>query len=270
MTLPLGVHADIPDDAYHADASLSSTGARKLLPPSTPAHFRWWADNPQPPKDSFDLGKVAHAMILGAGELFVEVESLDRRSKAVREEIAAIRDCGGVPLLSKDMRRAEAMADAVLSHPLAGRLLAEGTPEVTLRWDETVDVDGTEVVVPCRARLDWLCDDGTVVDIKTTGDLAAGDVFRKSIRRWRYPVQEAWYRQGIAACGLAGRAPFLFVVVESDPPHLPNVIQIDPADVDAATFDCDHARAVWARCQQSGQWPGYPLEIATITTRWVA
>jgi hypothetical protein len=46
------------NEEYHADrGSLSSSGARKLLPPSCPALFRHAQDTPQEPKKTFELGR---------------------------------------------------------------------------------------------------------------------------------------------------------------------------------------------------------------------
>ena len=60
ITAP-GVY-DIPAEDYHRDpvpgGSLSSTGARKLLPPSCPAKFRYEQDNPPTPTAALDFGQA--------------------------------------------------------------------------------------------------------------------------------------------------------------------------------------------------------------------
>ncbi|MBO0827768.1 MAG: hypothetical protein J2P24_08300 [Streptosporangiales bacterium] len=42
---------NLPAAVYHADpvpgGSLSQSGAKKLLPPSCPALYRYWADHPE-------------------------------------------------------------------------------------------------------------------------------------------------------------------------------------------------------------------------------
>jgi len=70
-----GIYPDVDEIDYHADTlltpsfgpSLSSTGARALLPPSCPALFRHQQDAPRVEKPAFDLGHAVHARILGIG-----------------------------------------------------------------------------------------------------------------------------------------------------------------------------------------------------------
>jgi hypothetical protein len=81
VTTP-GPHAQLPEAAYHNDpvpgGSLSSTGARKLLPPGCPAKYRWWADNREPFKAVFEEGKAAHRKVLGVGPELVLVDRRER------------------------------------------------------------------------------------------------------------------------------------------------------------------------------------------------
>ena len=52
---------EMTNEEYHSHRyALSSSGARKLLPPSCPAIFRYEQDHPQPPKKVFDIGSAAH------------------------------------------------------------------------------------------------------------------------------------------------------------------------------------------------------------------
>jgi hypothetical protein len=64
---------DLPADVYHADpvpaelgGSLSSSGAKLLLPPSCPAIYQWARTHPTY-SDAFDFGHAAHKKVLGAG-----------------------------------------------------------------------------------------------------------------------------------------------------------------------------------------------------------
>lgn len=146
---------DIPADEYHADrTSLSSSGARKLLPPSCPALFRWEQDHPQPPKKTFEIGTAAHQMVLGAGPELVVVDRERWDTNAVKAEVAAIRETGAVPLKPSQYAEIKAMAAALRAHPLAAALLDPeyGKPEQSLFWRDP------ETGVNCRARLDWLPD----------------------------------------------------------------------------------------------------------------
>ena len=66
-TLPAGtsvpaagprVVENMPEAEYHAHPALSSTGARRLLPPSCPALFAYEREHPPQPKAAFEHGRA--------------------------------------------------------------------------------------------------------------------------------------------------------------------------------------------------------------------
>ena len=72
---------DIPEDEYHRDCvpaelggSLSSSGAKLLLPPNCPAIFDYQRRHGKRPSKAMELGTVVHGMVLGTGQ---PVEVLD-------------------------------------------------------------------------------------------------------------------------------------------------------------------------------------------------
>jgi hypothetical protein len=262
---------DIPDVDYHADpvagGSLSSTVARKMLPPSCPALALWAATHPEF-KDAYDLGSATHRLILGAGQELIEVDADSWRSPKTRAQRDEARARGAVALLSHDLRKAEAMAKAVHEHPVASALLAPGTghPERTVVWADP------ETGVWCRAMLDWFpTDDGWVepiaVDVKTT-DSAASAAIAKTVANYGYQQQRDFYGRGLASAGLVD-VPFLFVFVEKDPPHLVRVVELDSAaEADGHTRNA-RALRLWAACRETGIWPGYGDDIELIgLPRW--
>jgi hypothetical protein len=246
---------DIPEDQYHRDplrhlgGSLSSTTARKLLPPSCPALARWEVDHPQL-KSAYDLGSVTHRLVLGSGCPILEVPAKDwtaagAAGKAAKDKARAE---GSVPLLSKDLAKARAMRDAVHADPLARALLTlpGGAPEQTLIWQE----DGTW----CRAMFDRLGDPS--VDLKTC-ESVDDDHLTKAVWNYGYHVQRVFYGRGYRA--IYGRpVDFYFIFVQKDPPHLVRVVQLDAELERIGEQKVDEALDVWRDCQKTGTWPGYP------------
>lgn len=251
-----GVHDDMPPDVYHADpvpgGSLSSTGARKLLAPSCPAKYRWWADHGQAAKKEFDLGHAAHSEVLGVGETVVVVDADSWRTKKAQAEAAEARAADAVPLLTATWQVVLDMADALRAHPIAGPLFAPGTgrPELSMFWHDT------EFGVHRRARLDWV-KDRIVTDYKTARS-AAPDDCAKAMAEHGYGQQGDWYLTAGRELGLIGDdAAFLLVLQEKTAPYLVTVCEPD-ADALAAGRDLNRrALDVFARCQASGVWPGY-------------
>lgn len=254
VTAP-GVH-QMTDAEYHADpvpgGSLSRSEAKQLL--ECPARFAWERQHGRKPRREWDIGHAAHKLILGSGPDLVRVDADEWRSKAVKADVAAIREAGGVPLRPSDFDTVHAMADKLREHPIARRLFDRdhGQPEQTLIWH------GSDVWL--RARLDWLPDpkpDGRMVipDYKTC-DTASPAAIRKAVASYAYHLQDAWY--SAAVDNVLGVAPaFVFVFQEKAPPYLVTVAQLDDEAKDAGHRAMSAAIEIWRQCTESGIWPGY-------------
>lgn len=254
----LGLHTDLSNEAYHADkTSLSSSGARKLLPPSCPAKFRYEQDHPQPATKTFDYGNAAHKEVLGNGPDLVVVDADLWNTDAIRDEIAAIRAAGGIPLKQHEMDMVKAMADAIRRHPLAAALLdpAYGAPEQSGFWiDEPTGIRR-------RVRFDWLPSqqDGRLIipDYKTAAD-ASDRVMEKEIEKYGYNCQAAWYEEAAQALELGGKdTEMLLIAQEKKPPYLVNVIGIEAFSREIGRAKNRVAIEKFAECTASGHWPGY-------------
>lgn len=269
-----GAYAGMPEWRYHRNEALSSTGAKKLTAPSTPAHFREWFDSPEKASKPFEIGRAAHTVVLGTGAPLHVVDADSWQTKAAREERELARDMGRIPVLQKEYEQVQAMADAIRSHPLAGFLFqrqryeagrlieATGTPEVSLFWrDEMAGVEK-------RCRLDWLPSrltrDGMLVvpDYKTCVS-ASDDACDRAVRDYGYHQQGQWNTEGIEACGLSGGAPVLFVFVfqEKNPPYLINIKAIERQTMQVAERKNWEAARLFAQCTESGVWPGYSDQV---------
>ena len=282
---------DIPAHVYHGDpvpgGSLSSTGARKLLPPSCPALFKHWLEHGQAPKDEFDFGSAAHRLVLGVGAEIAEIKADSWRSPATREEADEHRAAGRIPLLSRDVETVHAMADALRAHPIASALFRPGTgrAEQTLVWREighytegSADHERGFVVLPqpvhCRALVDWLPSYSPnrgerpahpsrllLPDYKTCASAAPDDAV-KSIARYGYHIQGAFYLAGLRALGLADEsARFLLVMQEKTAPYLVTVIEPDATAMRLGARRCREAIDTYARCAATGRWPGYSDDV---------
>jgi hypothetical protein len=264
-----GLYDGIDEAVYHADKeSLSVSGAKKLLPPSCPAIFHHEREHGQPHKAVFDFGKAAHAVVLGAGADIKVVDADSWRTKAAKEDADAIRAAGHTPILAHEWQQIRGMADAIKAHPLASALLnpERGKPEQSGYW--TDDVTG----VLRRFRLDWLPDtDGgrlLVADYKTC-QAASRPAIAKAVASFRYFMQDAWYRDGLHALGLADDVAFLFIFQEKTAPYLVNVVELEPAAVELGRKRNDEALRIYRDCTEAGVWPGYSSEVELINLpRW--
>jgi hypothetical protein len=246
---------DLSDLAYHKSPALSASGAKLIL--KSPAHYRWAMDHPAPPSPTFTLGHAVHSLVLGSGRQVVRVYFDDYKTKDARLLRDVLLSADMIPLTRPEWAQVRAMADAVLSHPLAAALFADGQPELSIF---TAD---PETGVELRTRPDWI-GSRFVVDLKTAATADPRE-FANACERYGYFQQAAWYLDQAAAAGLIDDdARFLFVLVEKDAPHLVNVVEPDMPSVQRGREKNRRAIDIFAECVATGTWPGYPTDTATI------
>lgn len=264
MSINEGLHFDLPHEDYLAQHDwLSASGIKRLIPPSTPAHFKA-AQGREEHKPAFDFGKAAHARVLGVGEDVVVVDAEDWRTKDARLARDAAHEEGKVPILAKDNAVIDGMAASLADHSIAPLLFATGQPEVSAFWTDP------ETGVQCRARFDWLPGQQkgrrlVVPDLKAAATAAPSE-FAKSAARFGYYAQQEHYRDGLMALGIDDDPAFVFVVIEKEFPYLVTVAQfVEPADVKLARAAVDRSRRVFAECTATDSWPGYGDRIHSLS-----
>lgn len=248
-----GVYDDVSEIEYHSDHdSLSSSGARKLLPPSCPAVFKHERDRGSMRTSFFDEGIAAHSLVLGAGAEIVEVDADAWNTKDAKQARKAAYEAGKVPLLTKKLAEIEEMADKVHENLLARELLADGQPEMSAYAMDPVSW------TMLRARPDWLTEfrgQLTAVDYKTSKDADPG-MFATSAGRYGYHCQEAFYRDVLAECDIHIER-FVFLVQEKEPPYLLSFHEFTAEDVALGRRLNRLAIETYAACVAEDRWPGY-------------
>lgn len=257
---------DMDEALYHSGPtpteSLSVSNAKRLLPPYSPARYRHDRDHGRRPSAAFDFGHAAHALVLGVGGTIVPIDARDWRTKAAQEARDAARAAGQIPMLAADLDEARAMADAVRTHKVAGPLFDAGRPEVSLFG---VD-DATGVWL--RGRVDWIAAtndaEAVFVDYKTTTSADRSE-FNRSVERYGYAMQAAWYLDLAAQLDdLPNVERFVFVAQEKEAPYLPNVFELDADWLAIGRALNRQAIDLFAACLASGRWPGYSDDVTVL------
>lgn len=265
MSNAVGVHADIPETEYHADrGSLSQSGAKLLL--SSPAKFKQAQDHPPKPKREYDLGHLAHKLVLGKGADLVVVDAPDWRTKAARESRDTAHELGLVPVLESELARAQRMQAAVRDHELAGAIFAQGRAEISMYADDP------DTGLPLRGRADWITNGNVInlgdrlliVDYKTTTDANPRNWWRAAFR-FSYHLQFAWYIELARALKLDDSPIFLHVCQELEPPHLISVNELGVDEYKLGREQMREAIAIYLDCRDRDVWPGYPPLINPIS-----
>lgn len=255
---------DMDEDWYHSpfgpvpEGSLSSSGAKLLLPPNCPAIFDYQRRHGKRPSKAMELGTVVHGLVLGTGQPVDVHDYRDWTTKAAKEAKAKSLEAGHVPMLTDKYAEALAIAEAVREHPTAGPLLAEGDAEVSGFWQDE------EFGVWRRCRWDHLTPYGEIADLKTCASAAPQDVAR-AMHDYGYYLQNAWYRDGYTA--LLGEEPrdFLNVFVATEPPHLITIARLKDEHVALGRQRCRAALEKYRDCAELDVWPAWsddPIDIS--------
>lgn len=260
-----GKSAQLTNAEYHADLAVSKSHLDLVA--RSPRHYwhRYLNPDAEPPEPTpaMVVGSAVHTRVLEPHRYGIEyavAPVLDRRTKAGKEawDQFQAESQGKTVLTTEQDVLAEAVAHAVHEHPAAALLLSKpGQVEQSYFWDDQ------ETGERCKCRPDWHSDCGRlIVDLKTTED-ASPTGFQRSVQKFRYHVQAAWYLQGL------GAEQFVFIAVEKQPPHLVGVYVATPEMVAAGARVAARDLARLAECRAADQWPGYGDEITPIDLpRW--
>lgn len=286
-----GIYLDVPEAAYHASETYSRSELY-VLAMKTPAHLRYQrlsrmavpGVEPEPEEtrnlgDAFTVGSAFHCFALTPelsetawGILPPGHKATTNDGKATLADFRERYGRNGV-LRYQDAEQVVAMVASAKAMPAARHILFDlpGVPELTLVWREFVRIgDDAPVEITMRCRLDryilpvavdvapgeaGALAGGAIVDLKSTRD--ASEDFMKGAWNYGYVFQEAVYRAGCVACGLPVEEGFVSVLVEKEPPYLPNVVRYDQGEVADMGDVYGRTLALLARCITTDTWPGY-------------
>lgn len=251
-------------DDYQAADTLSFTGAVKLLPPSCPAKYRYWRDNPETHNGIFDIGHAVHELVFGGEKRVIVVQRDTWQTKDARTLRDAAYAAGKLPILVEQWQRVQDMAEALWRHPIASALLRGGAFEQSIFWKDT------HAGIQRKARLDFLPQrapaDMYGVDYKSCAN-AHPDSCSKALWTYRYCQQAAWYLDAMDAMDLtsAYHTPFHFIFQEKTPPYVVTVVQ---PDTDAVRWGRELNRTamdIYRECVATQRWGGYDDEVVPIS-----
>jgi hypothetical protein len=291
MVLPITpatkIHASglftMPEEIYHADPcptpALSSTLAKLVIERSL-RHARLacprYADDRDQDEDEAVadaktenakiFGSVVHALALGKGAPIIVLPFGDFKTKAAREERAALLLQGKLPILEHKHRQAVKMAAiarlAFQDH--LGVPVEQALVEVTIASVENTGTPAAPRFGWRRGRLDIAAPNlRTIIDYKSTKASAEPEAATRTLYSFGYHFQEAHYTRILDAIDPAGagKRRFLFAFQETDPPHAMSLLETDPAAKEMAAREVAKAAVKWDRAVEFDQWPGYPGNV---------
>jgi hypothetical protein len=214
----------------------------------SPLHYQDAVQFAKTATSAMNVGTAGHCMILGP-TMFPPRYAVWTGGVRRGKEWDGFKDSNAdkTIITADEYDTCRAMTEAVVAHPAAGPIFAQGEAERVIQWQDP------ETGLDLKARVDWIS--GSIVDLKTTKS-ANPRLFGATAARYKYHAQMAFYRWGVeCATGLA-EWPCHLVVVESQRPHDVVVYALDEVTLAAGLETCREWLRLVAGCRASGKWPG--------------
>jgi hypothetical protein len=247
---PMGFFPNMPEAEYHAVKAFSYSGSKEFA--KSPAHFKAYGAREWEPDADREKFKAVHLLCLEPDTQSRIVVKDGTWAGKVKAEVQELQKQGFIVLKQKALEEAKNIAETVRSHSLAGLILSQSLPEVSLFWDE----DG----VYCKARIDILSitAHGIVLgDLKNFGSLASEHLIGYQIAQNRYHWQMAFYGRGIEKVFGAPPIKRYWVFVEEKAPHGIKIRNCNDAASEAGWLAISQMLPRYQECLEDEVWPSY-------------
>lgn len=257
VTIDALLGVDIASDDYHTSPGVSNSSTKVFREDPQLYHYRYVLRNyDQERKDAFDFGSAVHDVCLLQDESRIVRIPESVLSKSGSKAGAAWKDfeaenAGKLLIKSDDYQAIQDCADAVRSHPVAGKLLDTNGPAEQMFWTEDRDLG---LRLKCKPDKLVVMPSGQViiVDLKTTESVNPG-AFARSIVAYEYDCQRYFYERVLKACGLE-IGGFVFVAVRKTPPYSVACYSISDDDMTTAMDIVEQCLVRMAECYATGDW----------------
>lgn len=283
---------DVPaDDYYRRDRRVGNFSGLKLIAEQSLAHYAHYCDGHDAETEGKRFGKAWHVALLEPerfGDCYrvlpadrpKDLRYLRNAGKPSQATLDAIAwwdewdaaESTAITVEASEFELARAMATSlralVLEFPGAppltvGELFDMSQKEVTIRWEEEVEVDGQTVVVPMKGRADVYNPEFAFAFDPKSCLSASPSRFSAAVTSYYYHLQHVVYTRGFAACGAPLRA-FGFLPTEKTAPYIAASYYVDAVSEERGQAVFASSLRKLARAILTDQWPGYTTTLTPI------
>ena len=243
----------ISNKDYRQREGVSSTDLKHMV--KSPAHFRYWKDNPQEDTPALLFGRSVHKYVLEKDDFFSEfavAPNVDKRTKAGKEEWDLFEaDNKGKDIISADdFEKINAMYDALYGTPYVAKLMS-GKAELSFFMED----ENTGLTMKCGPdKLTDIGDAHLLIDYKSCSD-ATSEQFMKDAIKLMYDLQMAYYKD-ILDKQRGCEHTVIFIAQEKTAPYLVNVLEANEYFIKSGRDMYRTYLDMYAECVKSGNWYG--------------
>ena len=208
------------------------------------------------------FGSAVHAAVLEP-DLFplqyVLAPSVSRTTNAGKAAWIKAAEGGRELLTQNEWDAIWGIRQSIADHPAASQCLSiDGINEATFICKDP----GTGLELKCRP--DRLTNSGWCIDLKTTQDASTTE-FARSITKFSYHVQAAFYLHVLEYATGTRPKGFVFMAVEKGAPYAVHMLRLSDAAIEQGTREMHKHLEILADCIKSDTWPGYSDQVEDVT-----
>ena len=248
---------------YRAMPGLNKSSIEQIL--RCPLEYKLGLETPTEATPAMAFGTIVHSMILEPETVdsLYHVMQASATTKAGKAERAQAIEEGKTIVSAADFAKAKAMQARVQAHPAASWLLGlPGHSEVSMFWEMQTEDGRTR---QCKARADAIAHvpgaGEIIIDLKTHSGAVSPAEIEKTVARFGYHRQAAWYADGYER--ITGRpcVGFYFIFISTAAPYLVTAGKMGDEAQAVGWGDCLKAEKILHECEESGKWPGYADQL---------
>lgn len=250
---------------YRAMPGLNKSSIERLL--DCPLAYRLGLEQPDEPTPAMQFGTLVHALVLEPENFrdYFHVMSASATTKAGKAEKAKFAEQGITCVSRADFNKAHTMAEMVQAHPAASWLLGlPGHSEVSMFWEMPTEDGRTRL---CKARADRIAQVGggeILIDLKTHSGAVSPSEIERTVARFGYHRQAAWYCDGYERIAEKPCHGFYFIFISTTAPYMVTAGKMSDEACAIGWGDCLKAERLLHECEESGKWPGYADSLIEI------
>lgn len=249
-------------EQYNAIQAIHYSVAKYLL--KTPLHYQQALKDEEDgaEDEKFAVGTLAHAMVLENKDLSKLFAIKPRGMSFATTKGKEWKAEQTLPILKEeDLNKVPRMAEAIVNHPRASRILRGCT-------EREYCLQATMGGLPCKALLDGVGSDDDakrgILEIKTTRD-ASPWTFAKLAYDLHYDLQATFYSHMLALVEKLDDRPWMtWVAVENSPPWAVACYSPSEFMIESGMQKLSRVFEALNQCMESGHWVGYSEEIIEI------
>ena len=213
------------------------------------------------------FGTLVHSLILEPDTVpaLYHVMTAPASTKSGKAERAQALKEGKTIVSASDFEKAKAMQARVQAHPAASWLLGlPGKSEVSMFWELQTE-DGR--IRQCKARADRIAQVGggeVIIDLKTHSGAVSPAEIERTVYRFGYNRQAAWYSDGYERIAEKPCHGFYFIFVSTTAPYLVTACKMDEEASAIGWGDCLKAERILHECESKGEWPSYSDQLIEV------